>query len=189
MLGLPWHMPRTRTALAICAALTAVAGVLPVTTATGAPAPAAAPVLTRTPPPAVPAAVPTPLRNLRVTLSTVVTGLVNPVLVRSANDGTSRLFVVEQGGRIRTVSGTAITGTYLDLSSLVTSGGERGLLGLAFAPDFSRSRLLWVSYTRGDGALVVARLQAASATAATVSLRTLHPVLVVPHPTLSLIHI
>ena len=63
------------------------------------------------------------------------------------------------------------------------SGGERGLLGLAFAPDFATSRLLWVSYTRGDGALVVARFQAASATAATVSLRTRHQVLVVPHPT------
>jgi hypothetical protein len=134
---------------------------------------------------ALPSVLATPIPKLRLTLSKVLTGLVNPVLVRSANDGTSRLFVVEQGGRIRTVSGTAITGTYLDLTSLVSSGGERGLLGLAFAPDFARSRLLWVSYTRTDGALVVARFQAPGATAPAVSLRTRHQVLVVPHPSFS----
>ena len=166
MRGLPSLMPRTRTALAICVALTAVVGVLPATTASGTALPAAAPALATSSSLAVPSVLATPIPNLRLTLSTVVTGLVNPVLVRSANDGTRRLFVVEQGGRIRTVSGTSITGTYLDLTSLVTSGGERGLLGLAFAPDFARSRLLWVSYTRADGALVVARFQAGSATAA-----------------------
>ena len=185
MHGLPWRMPRTRTAFAICAALTAVVSVLPATTASGTALPAAAPALVTSSSLAVPSVLATPVPNLRLTLSKVVTGLVNPVLVRSANDGTSRLFVVEQGGRVRTVSGTSITGTYLDLTSLVTSGGERGLLGLAFAPDFARSRLLWVSYTRADGALVVARFQAASATAAAVSLRTRHQVLVVPHPSYS----
>ena len=194
MRGLPWHMPRTRTALTLCAALTAVVGVLPVTTSTAAPAPADPPglalpsALSRSSAPVGvpalvrPSAVPTPIQHLRLTVSPVVTGLVNPVLVRSANDGTSRLFVVEQAGRIRTVSGRTITGTYLDLGSLVSSGGERGLLGLAFAPDFATSRLLWVSYTRADGALVVARFQAASAKAGAVSLRTRRQVLVVPHP-------
>jgi hypothetical protein len=56
------------------------------------------------------------------------------------------------------------------------------MLGLAFAPDFRTSRLLWVTYTRADGALVLARLRAPSATASRVSPTTRRTVLVVPHP-------
>jgi glucose/arabinose dehydrogenase len=123
-----------------------------------------------------------PLARVRVTATRVVSGLESPVLVRSAADGTSRLFVVEQAGRIRVVTKGRITGTYLDIRAAISSGGERGLLGLAFAPDFARSRYLWVSYTRGDGALVVMRYRAASATAGSISLSTGRTVLVVPHP-------
>jgi glucose/arabinose dehydrogenase len=112
-----------------------------------------------------------------------VSGFVQPVLVTSAPDGTSRLFVVEKQGRIRVVSGNRITGTYLDIRSIVASVSEQGLLGLAFAPDFATSRYLWVTYVRSDGALVVARFRAASATAASVSAATRTTVLVVPHPT------
>ena len=118
----------------------------------------------------------------RVTTTRVATGLVSPVLVRSANDGTARLFVVEQAGRVRVVSGGRITGTYLDIRSLVRSGGEQGMLGLAFAPDFAKSHLLWVTYTRGDGALVLARFTAASTTSPNVSTGTRRTILVVPHP-------
>jgi glucose/arabinose dehydrogenase len=124
-----------------------------------------------------------PVGHTRLTAALVVRGLVDPLMVTSANDGTSRLFVVEQAGRVRSVLGKRITGTYLDIRSLVLSGGERGLLGLAFAPDFARSRLLWVTYTRGDGALVLARFTAASASATAISVRTRRTVLVVPHPT------
>jgi len=123
-----------------------------------------------------------PIAKLRLTAVRVTSGLVSPVLVRSANDGTSRLFVVEQAGRVRTVLGSTVTGTYLDLRSIVTSGGERGLLGLAFPKDFAKSRLLWVSYTRSDGALVIARFQARSATSSSVALSTRRTVMVIPHP-------
>jgi glucose/arabinose dehydrogenase len=122
------------------------------------------------------------ISHLRVVPRAVVSGLVSPVLVTSAADGTSRLFVVEQAGRIRVVSGGAVRGTYLDVRSVVASGGERGLLGLAFAPDFVRTRLFWVTYTRADGALVLARFQAASAGAASVAPSTRRTILVVPHP-------
>jgi len=128
------------------------------------------------------AGVRTAVRVPRLTATPVVGGFSSPVLVRSAPDGTSRLFVVEQGGTIRTVEGNRVTGTYLDLSGIVTSGGERGLLGLAFAPDFARSHLLWVTYTRSDGALVLARLGARSATSATADPRSRRTILVVPHP-------
>jgi glucose/arabinose dehydrogenase len=167
-------MPRTRPLLLI-AALATVAALLPAASTSASPLPAAAPALV------APAAL-SPVAQLRLTTTPVVSGLVAPVLVRSANDGTSRLFVVEQAGRIRTVLGSTITGTYLDLRSIVTSGGERGLLGLAFPKDFAKSRYFWVSYTRSDGALVIARFQARSATTSTVLPGTRRIVMVIPHP-------
>jgi glucose/arabinose dehydrogenase len=128
------------------------------------------------------AVTPVPLSRTRLTAALVVRGLVDPLMVTSANDGTSRLFVVERAGRVRTVLGRRITGSFLDIRRLVLSGGERGLLGLAFAPDFARSHLVWVTYTRGDGALVLARFSTSSATASTVRSASRRTVLVVPHP-------
>jgi glucose/arabinose dehydrogenase len=167
-------MPRSRSLVVLAAALTVVAGLVPAASTSAVPLPATAAL-------AAPTAL-TPVAHLRVTALRVASGLVNPVLVRSANDGSSRLFVVEQAGRVRTVVGTKVTGTYLDLRSIVTSGGERGLLGLAFPKDFATSHLFWVSYTRSDGALVIARFQARSATSSSVALSTRRTVLVIPHP-------
>ena len=84
--------------------------------------------------------------------------LENPVFLTHAGDGTARLFVVEQPGRIRILSqGSLVPGPFLDISDRVLSGGERGLLGLAFHPDFRRNGRLFVNYTRkSDGATVVA---------------------------------
>ena len=66
--------------------------------------------------------------------------------------------VIEQGGRIRVVQPAATTSTvFLDITSRVLSGGERGLLGLAFHPQFATNRRIYVNYTRiPDGATVVA---------------------------------
>lgn len=127
----------------------------------------------------------TPIGSIRLTTSTVATGLVSPLMVTSANDGSSRLFVVEQAGRIRTVQGGVVTGTFLDIRGLVASGGERGMLGLAFDPDYSRTPRFWVTYTRADGALVLARYATTSASAASIAPSTGKVVLVVPHPTYS----
>ena len=80
-------------------------------------------------------------------LETVLTGLSDPVrLVAPAGD--DRLFVVERGGLIRVFDqdGTP-RGTFVDLSSLTRVTVERGLLGLAFAPDYASSGLFYVSYT------------------------------------------
>ena len=125
-----------------------------------------------------------PILSIRLTTATVATGFVSPMLVTSANDGSARLFVVEQAGRIRTVEAGVITGTYLDIRGLVASGGERGLLGLAFDPLFVTTTRFWVAYTRADGALVLARYTAPSAASPTAS-PTGTVVLVVPHPTYS----
>ncbi len=88
----------------------------------------------------------------------VTAGLVQPLYVTHARDDNGRLFIVEQGGRIRLLAqGTLQSVPFLDISDLVLAGGERGLLGLAFHPDYARNGRLFVSYTRRpDGATVVA---------------------------------
>ncbi len=81
-------------------------------------------------------------------LQQVATGLSRPVLV-AAPPGDPRLFVVEQGGDIEIINGGAILPRpFLDLP--VTTGGERGLLGLAFHPQYSTNGRFYVNYTIGD---------------------------------------
>lgn len=66
--------------------------------------------------------------------------------------GDSRLFVVEKAGRIRIIKDGALLPTpFLDLTGQVSSAGERGLLGLAFAPDYATSGLFVVHYTNLQG--------------------------------------
>jgi glucose/arabinose dehydrogenase len=75
-------------------------------------------------------------------------GLNGPIGIANAGDGTPRLFILEQGGRIRLFDGTQILPTpFLDLSSIVLSGGEQGLLGLAFHPDYETNGYFYVNYT------------------------------------------
>jgi glucose/arabinose dehydrogenase len=85
--------------------------------------------------------------------------------VAIVQDPTSPLvqFVVEQAGRIRVVrAGTRLATDFLDLRSAVRSGGERGLLGLAFAPDYATSRRFFVNFTNTAGHTVVARFRRSS---------------------------
>jgi glucose/arabinose dehydrogenase len=77
-------------------------------------------------------------------------------------------FVVEQGGRIRVVrSGTVLAPDFLDLRGEISSGGERGLLGLAFAPDYGLTRRFFVNFTNPAGHTVVARFLRSAASAVT----------------------
>jgi glucose/arabinose dehydrogenase len=67
--------------------------------------------------------------------------------------GSDRLYVVEKTGRVRVVrEGQVMSEPFLDLSDAVSYTGEQGLLSIAFAPDFERSRLFYAYYTnrRGD---------------------------------------
>lgn len=84
--------------------------------------------------------------------------LESPLFLTHARDGSGRLFVVEQPGRIRIVEqGELLPLPFLDIHDRILSGGERGLLGLAFHPDFRRTGKFYVNYTRKpDGATVVA---------------------------------
>jgi glucose/arabinose dehydrogenase len=95
----------------------------------------------------------------RVRLESVASGFDRPLFVTHAGDGSGRLFVVEQGGRIRVVkAGAALAAPFLDLSrALDNSKGERGLLGLAFAPDYATSGFFFVAHTSPGPAVVVRR--------------------------------
>ena len=107
------------------------------------------------------AAAPSALAANQLDLHLVTTGLSSPVGVTNAGDGSGRLFVVERSGRIRVVlNGKLQAGLFLDITDRVLAGGERGLLGLAFHPDFAANRFLYAFYTRADGDLVVSRFTA-----------------------------
>jgi len=83
----------------------------------------------------------------------VVSGLEFPVDIQNAGDSSGRLFLVEQVGRIRVLQdGALLPVPLLDIRARVRAGGERGLLGLAFPPDFAAKRYFYVNYTEGRSA-------------------------------------
>ena len=105
-----------------------------------------------------------------IQLVPAITGLSSPVLVTNAGDGGNRLFIVERGGKIRIVPAGAsapLATDFLDLSAKLvtgTGGDERGLLGLAFHPQFASNRRFFVNYTRkADGATTVSEFKASTA--------------------------
>lgn len=95
-----------------------------------------------------------------LTLTEVASGLERPVFVTHAPGDASRLFIIEQAGTIRILKdGELLTTPFIDLSGKTRlasqAQGERGLLGLAFAPDYATSKRFWVDYTDRGGNTVV----------------------------------
>src|SRR5690606_36355315 len=86
-------------------------------------------------------------------------GFSSPVGI--AHAGNDRLFVVQQGGQIRILNtdGTINPTPFLNLTSIISSGGERGLLGLAFHPDYDTNGRFFVNYTNTAGHTVIARYE------------------------------
>jgi glucose/arabinose dehydrogenase len=88
----------------------------------------------------------------------VVSGLSSPVALVLDPLDHSTFYVVEQRGTIRTLRNNTLSPEFfLDLRPSVASGGERGLLGLAFPPDHAESRRFYVNFTNAEGHTVVAR--------------------------------
>jgi glucose/arabinose dehydrogenase len=103
-------------------------------------------------------------------LSTVVNGLVSPIGLEAPNDGTGRLFAVEQAGRIRIIQNDVLlVDPFLNLTASVESGGEKGLLGLAFHPNFAGNRRFFVNYTRRVGAQLQSVISEFSASVANMN--------------------
>ncbi len=97
-----------------------------------------------------------------IALAPVITGgLEQPVFLTSAGDHSGRLFILEQAGRIRIIEhGDLLPTPFLDISFKVRSGGEMGLLGLAFHPAYRENGRYVVNYTRSqDGATVVSEFR------------------------------
>lgn len=87
-----------------------------------------------------------------LTWTEVASGFNAPVAIRNAGDGSDRLFIVEQDGVIQVIDGGVVQSTpFLDINGEVASGGELGLLGLAFHPDYATNGLFYVNYTRSTG--------------------------------------
>src|SRR5438477_6951355 len=89
----------------------------------------------------------------------VASNLVQPTSVVHAGDGSGRLFITQQKGQILTLAGTHLDAIpFLDISGKIKSGGEQGLLCVAFPRDYVNKRHFYVNYTRaGDGATIVSR--------------------------------
>jgi len=85
-------------------------------------------------------------------LETVATGLDFPLYLTTAPGDDNRLFIVEKGGLIRIIkNGTLLETPFLDIHRLVSTGGEQGLLGLAFDPGYATNGRFYVSYTDTSG--------------------------------------
>lgn len=103
----------------------------------------------------------TPLPPVTISLEKVVGGLPRPIGL--ANAGDSRLFVVDQDGKVLIVDGGAVKGTFLDITGPVaTSGSERGLLGLAFHPQYASNGRFFVRYTVASGDVRISEFHVSS---------------------------
>ena len=108
------------------------------------------------PPPPPPAPGPADVR-----LQEVATGLDFPVLVTTPPGDMDRLFVVEKSGKIRIIrNGSVVSTPFLDVGALISDGGERGLLGLAFHPGYASNGRFAIHYTNtaGDTRVVTYRV-------------------------------
>ncbi len=97
----------------------------------------------------------------------VFSGLQSPIGIANAGDGSGRLFIIEQPGIIRFVeNGKLSAQPFLDITDRVgANSSERGLLGLAFHPNYKENGYFYVNYTKPDGNSVVARFHASGNTA------------------------
>jgi hypothetical protein len=107
----------------------------------------------------------------------------SPVYVTAPPGDRRRLFVVEQTGRIRVlVGGKRRSRPFLDIAGDVTSGGEQGLLSMAFAPDYAKSRRFYVYFTDHNGNVRVQQFQRSKASPDRADRGSRRAVLFVRHP-------
>src|SRR5258705_13639475 len=129
------------------------------------------------PPPAPPPPPPPPGAPALQSLGTFA----SPVYLTSPPGDTTRLFVVEQGGRIRVLRhDTLLAAPFLDVSAKISSGGERGLLSVAFHPQYANNSRFYVYFTNPAGDIRIVRYNAA--TAETANEASADTVLKVAHP-------
>ena len=125
-----------------------------------------------------------------IALSQVASGLVRPVHITHADDGTARLFIVEQAGQIRFLKDGSLHPTpFLDIRDRVQSpaaggGNEQGLLGLAYPPGYTDKGYFYVFYTMLSGDNVLSRFHL-SGDPNLADPESEEQILIFPHPTYS----
>jgi glucose/arabinose dehydrogenase len=118
--------------------------------------------------------------NFQLALQPVASGLTNPLFL-TAPIGDARLFIVEQPGRIRIMKGGQLLATpFLDISSRVAYGGERGLLSMAFDPGYAANGFFYVYFTNTNGDIAIERY--GGTPGADIASATPTPVITIPHP-------
>ncbi len=114
----------------------------------------------------------------------IASGLEAPVHVAAPRLDPSRVFIVEQPGRIRVVTnGVLQPAPFLEIEDAVRYGGEEGLLSVAFDPDYETNRFFYVYYVDNAGDLVIARYEASSANPDDALEASEHVIITIPHPT------
>lgn len=94
----------------------------------------------------------------QIQLTPIVSGIDSPLAITHAGDGSGRLFITLQVGRILIHDGQQVLSTpFLDIGALVSTDGERGLLSAAFHPDYVSNGFVYLNYTDLNGDTVVAR--------------------------------
>src|SRR5688500_16346039 len=98
-------------------------------------------------------------QDVAITTEVISDQLDQPLFVTSP-PGDSRLFVVEQTGQIRVIAGGVLQeAPFLDVSSSISAGGEQGLLGLAFHPDYANNGRFFINFTDPQGDTQIASYQ------------------------------
>jgi glucose/arabinose dehydrogenase len=121
--------------------------------------------------------------DAHIKLGLKASGLSKPVFVTSARDGTGRLFIVEQTGRIRILKdGHVLATPFLNISSEVSGATEQGLLGLAFHPSFKTNRKLYVNFTNRSGDTVVREYRASASNPNVVATSTKRRIIKIDQP-------
>lgn len=88
----------------------------------------------------------------------ITSGLNQPIDVVNAGDGSNRLFIAQKGGTVRFAQGGVLNNTvFLNISSLISTEGERGLLSISFHPDYATNGYFFVYYTDLNGDLTLSR--------------------------------
>jgi glucose/arabinose dehydrogenase len=124
-----------------------------------------------------------PLHAQTISLEPVVSGLKSPIGVYNAGDGSGRLFILEQGGSVRIWNGTQLLTTpFLNVDPLTNGGGEQGLLGIAFHPNYKTNGYFFVSYTDLSGNTVIARYSVSTSNSNVANASSGTPILAVAQP-------
>lgn len=122
---------------------------------------------------------------LALALQEVVSGLSAPIFL-TAPPGDSRLFIVERARRIRVVQNGGLLATpFLDIGTLTTTSGERGLLSLAFHPQYANNGYFFIYYSNLAGDIVIERRQVSAGNANVADPLSALSILTIAHPTFS----